>query len=93
MRRYALDISSLLHFILDVLHLGLVTFPELCILVKFTLSRTITFISLCPLQGNLRQDANYLRHNMKDFPLNEVVAECEEYVQRLRSLAVEVSHH
>ena len=46
-----------------------------------------------PLQGNLRQDANYLRHNMKDFPLNEVVAECEEYVQRLRSLAIEVSHH
>lgn len=43
-----------------------------------------------PFQKFLREDAKHLRLNMKDYELKDMFSKCEEYVQRLRSLAIEV---
>ena len=43
------------------------------------------------LQKLLRNDSKHLRLNMNKYNLEDMIAECEEYIQRLRSLAIEVS--
>ena len=52
-------------------------------------NQQLLFVSLCPLQHNIRQDAWCLRRD-SSVSLLDMVATCEEYIRRLRSLAVEV---
>lgn len=56
-----------------------------------SLARLMLSIPFYHLQKLLRDDSKHLRLNMNKYNLEDMIAECEEYIQRLRSLAIEVS--